>query len=198
MLIHPHFSMLCPSSRDRHGTQPRHFSKIESILSEVLLATSKDLFSLFKCWTLCLSVRGAPLRQGILFFGIRLVRNILVFCLVRRPYFLLGVPTRCSRSSLPPQSAASSEAIPVLVFQELAGTAHLDVLRELQATSEAKVLLAIDSYNELFQPSSWYYGDNKVRCSIAPTASERLCVFGTPCSTRSWMVKSRGWLGRTH
>lgn len=45
--------------------------------------------------------------------------------------------------------------------QELAGTAHYDVMRELLATTEAKVMLAIDEYNELFQMSHWHYGDNK-------------------------------------
>lgn len=35
-------------------------------------------------------------------------------------------------------------------------------MRELLATTEAKVLLAIDEYNELFQMSHWHYGDNKV------------------------------------
>ncbi|CAM9625695.1 unnamed protein product [Pylaiella littoralis] len=44
---------------------------------------------------------------------------------------------------------------------ELAGTAHYDVMRELLATTEAKVMLAIDEYNELFQMSHWHYGDNK-------------------------------------
>lgn len=47
-------------------------------------------------------------------------------------------------------------------LQELAGTAHYDTMRELLATTEAKVLLAIDEYNELFQISHWHYGDNKV------------------------------------
>lgn len=37
-----------------------------------------------------------------------------------------------------------------------------DVQRELLATKEARVLLAIDSYNEFFQPSMWHYGDDKV------------------------------------
>ncbi len=46
--------------------------------------------------------------------------------------------------------------------QDLAGTAHYDVMRELLATTEAKVLLAIDEYNELFQMSHWHYGDSKV------------------------------------
>lgn len=46
-------------------------------------------------------------------------------------------------------------------LQELAGTAHYDTMRELLATTEAKVLLAIDEYNELFQISHWHYGDNK-------------------------------------
>lgn len=40
---------------------------------------------------------------------------------------------------------------------------HYDAMRELLATTEAKVLLAIDEYNELFQMSHWHYGDNKVR-----------------------------------
>lgn len=35
-------------------------------------------------------------------------------------------------------------------------------MRELQTTTEARVLLAIDSYNELFQPSMWHHGDSKV------------------------------------
>lgn len=48
-----------------------------------------------------------------------------------------------------------------VVAQELAGTAHYDVMRELLATTEAKVMLAIDEYNELFQMSQWHYGDNK-------------------------------------
>ena len=34
-------------------------------------------------------------------------------------------------------------------------------MRELLATTEAKVLLAIDEYNELFQPSQWHYMDDK-------------------------------------
>lgn len=38
---------------------------------------------------------------------------------------------------------------------------HYDTMRELLATTEAKVLLAVDEYNELFQPSQWHYGDNK-------------------------------------
>ena len=45
--------------------------------------------------------------------------------------------------------------------QELAGTAHYDVMRELLATTEAKVMLAIDEYNELFQMSHWHYMDDK-------------------------------------
>ncbi|CAM9389645.1 unnamed protein product [Ectocarpus sp. 8 AP-2014] len=48
-----------------------------------------------------------------------------------------------------------------LADQEHAGTAHYDVMRELLATTEAKVMLAIDEYNELFQMSHWHYGDNK-------------------------------------
>lgn len=47
------------------------------------------------------------------------------------------------------------------VAQELAGTAHYDVMRELLATTEAKVMLAIDEYNELFQMSHWHYMDDK-------------------------------------
>ena len=38
---------------------------------------------------------------------------------------------------------------------------HFDTMRELLATTEAKVLLAVDEYNELYQPSHWHYGDNK-------------------------------------
>ncbi|CBN75983.1 conserved unknown protein [Ectocarpus siliculosus] len=49
-----------------------------------------------------------------------------------------------------------------LADQEHAGTAHYDVMRELLATTEAKVMLAIDEYNELFQMSQWHYGDNKL------------------------------------
>ncbi|CAN0230356.1 unnamed protein product, partial [Laminaria digitata] len=45
--------------------------------------------------------------------------------------------------------------------EELAGTVHYDTMRELLATTEAKVLLAVDEYNELFQPSHWHYGENK-------------------------------------
>lgn len=47
------------------------------------------------------------------------------------------------------------------VAQDLAGTAHYDVMRELLATTEAKVMLAIDEYNELFQMSHWHFGDDK-------------------------------------
>lgn len=39
---------------------------------------------------------------------------------------------------------------------------HLDVVRELKASTEVKVLLAVDSYNEFFQPSMWHYMDDKV------------------------------------
>eukprot|EP00752_Nemacystus_decipiens_P003185 g2947.t1 len=49
-----------------------------------------------------------------------------------------------------------------LADEELAGTAHYDVMRELLATTEAKVMLAIDEYNELFQMSHWHYGDDKL------------------------------------
>lgn len=38
---------------------------------------------------------------------------------------------------------------------------HFDTMRELLATTEAKVLLAVDEYNELYQPSHWHYGENK-------------------------------------
>ncbi|CAN0221593.1 unnamed protein product [Ascophyllum nodosum] len=46
--------------------------------------------------------------------------------------------------------------------EERAGTVHYDLMRELLATTEAKVLLAIDEYNELFQPSQWHYMDDKL------------------------------------
>lgn len=54
--------------------------------------------------------------------------------------------------------------------QGLAGTVHFDVMRELLATTEAKVLLAIDEYNELFQSSHWHYGEEKVRIYIKKAA----------------------------
>lgn len=50
--------------------------------------------------------------------------------------------------------------------QEHAGTAHYDVMRELLATTKAKVMLAIDEYNELFQMSHWHYGDNKASLAV--------------------------------
>lgn len=49
-----------------------------------------------------------------------------------------------------------------VIKQERAGTVHYDLMRELLATTEARVLLAIDEYNELFQPSQWHYLDDKV------------------------------------
>lgn len=70
-------------------------------------------------------------------------------------------------------------------FQEWAGTAHLDVMRELMATTNAKVLLAIDSYNELFQPSMWHYGDDKVWARVSSLASETaLGCRRNPCCCR--------------
>lgn len=79
-------------------------------------------------------------------------------------YFILtivGVPTVRRLWRIPPYSR-------VYVLQEAAGTLHLDVVRELKASTEAKVLLAVDSYNEFFQPSMWHYMDDKVgvnRCT---------------------------------
>lgn len=64
-------------------------------------------------------------------------------------------PTLKHLSHTPPDPRAH-------VLQEAAGTLHLDVVRELKASTEAKVLLAVDSYNEFFQPSMWHYMDDKV------------------------------------
>lgn len=68
------------------------------------------------------------------------------------------------------------------VAQELAGTAHYDVMRELLATTEAKVMLAIDEYNELFQMSHWHYGDDK---------ASRVFFCGDTVS-RGRLVRTRG------
>lgn len=72
----------------------------------------------------------------------------------------------CFRS-LPPYGLPHNRVVHFCVStQEHAGTAHYDVMRELLATTEAKVMLAIDEYNELFQMSHWHYGDNKASAAV--------------------------------
>ncbi|CAM9378782.1 unnamed protein product [Ectocarpus sp. 6 AP-2014] len=71
-----------------------------------------------------------------------------------------------------------------LADQEHAGTAHYDVMRELLATTEAKVMLAIDEYNELFQMSQWHYGDNKASAALeAPHLTATLPLLPPLVST---------------
>ena len=85
-------------------------------------------------------------------------------------FWVLGRFVPLSSSSLPVVTlcgglhvcmSACSSVCRACWEQDLAGTAHYDVMRELLATKEAKVMLAIDEYNELFQMSHWHYGDDK-------------------------------------
>lgn len=62
---------------------------------------------------------------------------------------------------------------------------HLDVVRELKASTEVKVLLAVDSYNEFFQPSMWHYMDDKV-CAYSFSGAGRFWVRGTEVHVMAW------------
>eukprot|EP00904_Undaria_pinnatifida_P004005 jgi/Undpi1/13605/HiC_scaffold_9.g03259.m1 len=95
--------------------------------------------------------------------------------------------------------------------EELAGTVHFDTMRELLATTEAKVLLAVDEYNELYQPSHWHYGENKLEAPhltatlplvprlIATTTSltfadEKLAHIANPAAGKSKDKNPPVWL----